>query len=206
MNAIAKAPWLHTLDEVPPHTVLPTQDSSGPADRVEPTVRASQIKSHWKRRTDRTEDVSRVPARKEVEFAPTLLEDAEATKGTTVQQVTGLVHMFAYEPLSQEIEQFISSREWDGYVTEVFDDMFRGVIYPISFAGDEPEELIEIPMSFVDEDVRADIQEGSIFRLATGQSKRRRQIMHGTKIYFRRAHRLRSVPKVNESLEDLFAD
>lgn len=110
-----------------------------------------------------------------------------------------------WTPMEAPVEQFISSQEWDGYVTEVVGDRFRGVIYPLG-ASSADEELVEIPMVYVEEDVRAHVVEGAVFRLSTGRLKLRRTIMQGTRLYFRKAARLRKGPDMRSALKDLFAD
>lgn len=103
-------------------------------------------------------------------------------------------------------EQFISSQEWDGYVTAILKSSVRGVMYPVGSVGPQNEELVEIPKEFIGEETSRNVRVGSVFRFATGKLVRRKQIMQGSKVYFRKAARLRSNPEQVSALEDLFAD
>ncbi|QYF87132.1 hypothetical protein [Brevundimonas sp. PAMC22021] len=103
-------------------------------------------------------------------------------------------------------EQFISSQEWDGYVIAVYEDKLRGIMYPVGRSDPQNEEVVEIPMEFVDGDSARYVDVGSVFRFSTGKLVRRKQVMQGSKVYFRRAARLRTNPGRASALADLFAD
>jgi hypothetical protein len=98
-------------------------------------------------------------------------------------------------------EYFMSTQEWDGYVTEIAGDEIEAVIYPIGDSDGLRQDAVTIPLSLVDDDARARVKIGSIFRLATGRLRRKRQNMHGVKIYFRLAADTK--PKQLLSVSDL---
>jgi len=102
---------------------------------------------------------------------------------------------------------FISTQEWDGYVVRVSDDKFEAVIYPVGQDAEYRQDVVTVPFEIVDDDVRRSVCEGSIFRMATGRQRRKRQVMHGVKIYFRPAGTLSNAhPSKAPDLEALFAD
>ncbi len=106
------------------------------------------------------------------------------------------------------VSLFFSAQEWDGYVAEMHKSHFRGVIYPVGLNNSNSEEFVDIPLEFVDEGDLQHIGPGSIFRLATGRFKRRRQSIQATQIYFRKKLRPDDVsdPVHDLDLGDLFAD
>lgn len=101
-------------------------------------------------------------------------------------------------------EQFVSTMEWDGYVTDIEPENLRAVVYPVG-STDRDEELVEIPLSLVDTEIRPHLERGAVFRLATGHFKHKRTTIIGTKIYFRTAARFKPRGNVtHEALQGLF--
>jgi hypothetical protein len=81
---------------------------------------------------------------------------------------------------------FMSTAEWDGHVTRVNENDFEALIYPTGNVEEFREDTVTVPLQYVDDDVRDSVRVGAIFRFATGRVRRKRQIMHGVKVYFRR--------------------
>jgi hypothetical protein len=102
---------------------------------------------------------------------------------------------------------FISTQEWDGYVTDVGPDAFEAVIYPVARTEEFRQDTVSVPLWLIDEDARHRVRPGAIFRLATGRQRRKRQIMHGARVYFRMAADMRKQEGLDrEALEAFFAD
>src|SRR5258706_9583387 len=80
---------------------------------------------------------------------------------------------------------FMSTQEWDGYVTQVCKDHFEGVMYPAGHGAERREDLISVPLSLIGDESLSRVRPGAIFRLATGRLRRKKQVMHGVKVYFR---------------------
>lgn len=102
---------------------------------------------------------------------------------------------------------FMSTQEWDGYVTDVGDDQFDAVIYPVGGDATFRQDTVSVPLWLVDEDARHRVRPGAIFRMATGRQRRKRQMMHGVRIYFRLAMDVRKQEGLDRgALEAFFAD
>ncbi len=102
---------------------------------------------------------------------------------------------------------FFSTQEWDGYVTEIRDDEFDAIIYPISHTGNYREDRVTIPISAIADAARDTFRSGAIFRLATGRYRRNRQIINGAKIYFRKGSEISSQRGLTrQAIENFFAE
>jgi hypothetical protein len=81
---------------------------------------------------------------------------------------------------------FSPIQEWEGFVSEIGDEVFTGLLVDLTAKKTRPEEKMEFPISDLSEDDKSLLREGAIFRWSIGYQKQ-----HGTKkrvsqIVFRR--------------------
>lgn len=79
---------------------------------------------------------------------------------------------------------FMSTQEWDGYITEVNDQSFEAVIAPVG-SMEFVEDTMTVPFDQVDDDVRSKLAPGVLFRFAAGNVRIKRQVLHAVRFYFR---------------------
>jgi len=102
---------------------------------------------------------------------------------------------------------FMSTQEWDGYVTDIRAEAFDAVITPVAGTDDFRQDTVTVPLWLVDDDARERVKPGALFRLATGRQRRKRQIIHGARIYFRVPVDVRKQEGLDtEALEAFFDD
>lgn len=85
-------------------------------------------------------------------------------------------------------EFIYSMQEWDGYVTEVGSDVFIGMLSPVGQPFGNETERLEYSIADLNDDDRAALRVGSVFRLSAGYTRKMTgNLRHSLGIYFRPA-------------------
>ena len=82
----------------------------------------------------------------------------------------------------------VAVQEWEGYVEQIEETYFSGLMYDVSSGQRRPSEAMDIPISLVDPEDLQLLQKGSIFRLVIGRERRRGgPLQNKTLLYFRKS-------------------
>ncbi len=204
MNAIAKKSSWSTTDDIAGRYAL-TLDKARPV-AFEPAANEVAARDFDAEADDALALVKDYVTRQPAD-APTTMPLSKTNTSLAQPEVSELLApTISVKPDPQQA-YFISTQEWDGYITEVGEDTFEAVIYPVGQAAEFRQDAVTVPVWLVDEDARHRVKPGAIFRLATGRQRRKRQIIHGARVYFRLIVDMRKQEGLDEgALEAFFGD
>ncbi len=98
-----------------------------------------------------------------------------------------VINLPRFQGLGSRGESFAAMQEWEGVVVQVCDEVFLAELIDITAGAVEPEETAEVLISDVQDDDRARLKPGAIFRWVVGYHRSPAgQKTRGSRIYFRR--------------------
>jgi len=89
-------------------------------------------------------------------------------------------------PPERPMISIVAVQEWEGAVDSVNGDSFEATLVDVSANAFRPTEKMDIPLGLIDDEDRAILAPGVIFRLVIGRERRNGTIQNKTLIYIRR--------------------
>lgn len=169
------------------HNVLPLQTwARSENDGAETKERISAYASRLKELATPTDAL--LPANNDLALAvPSTAADVlrPASEGDSEDDLALVL------PMTMAIggSSFMALQEWEGYVTAVGNSTFRAELVDISNRKRHETEAAEFLLSDLEEDDRADVTEGAVFRWVIGYQRRGGTRQRVSEIYLRRLPR-----------------